>query len=80
MHSVFEKINDTAKKALSGDADAAKKLENIGIAVDDLRGKSPEQIFEHVAEALAVVEDTAQQRALKMWGLVSTRRMSRWTT
>ena len=59
VRSVFEKINETAKKALSGDADAAKKLENIGIAVDDLRGKSPDQIFEHVAGALAAAGDEA---------------------
>ena len=59
VQAVFKKINETAKKALSGDADAAKKLENIGIAVDDLRGKSPEQVFEHVAGALAAAGDEA---------------------
>ena len=59
VQSVFTKINETASKALSGNADAAKKLANIGIAVDDLRGKNPQQIFETVAGALAAAGDEA---------------------
>lgn len=59
VQDVFAKINETASKAFHGDADAAKKLADIGISVDDLRGKNPQEIFETVAGSLAAAGDEA---------------------
>lgn len=59
IQAVFMQINETASKALSGDADAARKLADIGIAIDDIRGKNPQQVFETVTGALAAAGDEA---------------------
>lgn len=59
IQAVFMQINETASKALSGDADAARKLADIGIAIDDIRGKDPQQVFETVTGALAAAGDEA---------------------
>lgn len=70
IQAVFMKINETASKALSGDADAARKLADIGIAIDDIRGKNPQQIFETVAGALAAAgtEAISSNAALAVCG------------
>ena len=70
IQAVFMQINETASKALSGDADAARKLADIGIAIDDIRGKDPQQVFETVTGALAAAggEAISSEAALAVCG------------
>lgn len=53
----FKKLSDVVTKAFGGDDKALHKLEKIGIDIETLRGKNPEQIFLALAGAIAKIED-----------------------
>ena len=57
----FSKIKDVAGKALSGDADAIKKIRELGISVDELRGKQPYELFTLIADAISAIEDPVER-------------------
>lgn len=57
----FSKIKDAAGKALSGDADAIRKFAQLGISVDELRGKKPYELFTMVADAVNMIQDPVER-------------------
>ena len=57
----FSKIKDAAGKALSGDADAIRKFAQLGISVDELRGKKPYELFSMVADAVNMIQDPVER-------------------
>ena len=66
VEGVFKSIQATAQKALSGDAGAIKGLKRLGVSVDDLRDKNPQQIFEIVAGAISRMGDSAEAQQAKI--------------
>ena len=59
----FKKLSDVVTKALGGDDKALGKLEKIGVDIETLRGKNPEQIFLTLAGAIAKIEDPLTRNA-----------------
>lgn len=59
----FKKLSDVVTKAFGGDDKALHKLEKIGIDIETLRGKNPEQIFLTLAGAIAKIEDPLARNA-----------------
>ncbi len=59
----FKKLSDVVTKALGGDDKALHKLEKIGVDIETLRGKNPEQIFLTLAGAIAKIEDPLARNA-----------------
>ncbi len=57
----FSKIKDVAARALSGDADAIKKIRALGISVDELRDKQPYELFTMIADAVSSIEDPVER-------------------
>lgn len=62
---VFNTLADRAKDAMDGMQSFIDDFKLVGIEVDDLRGKSPDQLFDTFADAVARTEDPiARQSAL----------------
>ncbi len=59
----FKKLSDVVTKAFAGDDKALHKLEKIGVDIETLRGKNPEQIFLSLAGAIAKIEDPLERNA-----------------
>jgi hypothetical protein len=47
----FNRLGIASSKALGGDSAALRAFESLGISIDDLRSKSPEQIMELIARS-----------------------------
>ena len=64
------KLGQAMTAAFSGDQDARKAFQAIGIGVDELRTMSKEQILEHMADAFSKSENSIakQNIALKLMG------------
>jgi hypothetical protein len=60
----MKKLNNTIDDAIGGSKTAANAFGRIGISVDDLKGKSPEQVFEMTVKALQGMPDGAEKAAL----------------
>ena len=54
------------KNVITGSAEAAKGFDLIGMKAEDLQGKSPEQMFDDVARAIAALPDPAARSAAAM--------------
>ncbi len=59
----FKKLSDLVSTALGGDDKATKKFAELGIAVDDLKNKNPEQVFLALVDALGKIEGPFQRNA-----------------
>lgn len=59
----FKKLSTLVTHAFEGDKGAVKKLQEIGVSLDDLRGKNPEQIFLALAGAIARIDDPLARNA-----------------
>lgn len=57
-------LTNTFDDAINGSASAREKFERLGLSVDDLAGKSREEIFSEVVTALQNVEDETEKAAL----------------
>lgn len=66
----FETAIKTMEKTLAGAAnganDAQNKLANLGIALYEIRGKTPDEQFRRIAQAIASLPDPAQRAAAAM--------------
>ena len=60
----MKKLNNTIDDAIGGSKTAVNAFGRIGISVDDLKGKSPEQVFEMTVKALQGMPDGAEKAAL----------------
>lgn len=64
VESAFKKMSATVEDASSGNKMAQETIAKLGISMDELKGKSPEQLFELMADALNQVSDETQKAAL----------------
>lgn len=53
----FKKLSTLTTQAFGDDPKALAKLDHIGVSIDQLKGKNPEQIFLTLAGAIAKIED-----------------------
>ena len=60
----FKKMSSTVTDANSGNKTAIDTINSLGVSMDELKGKSPEEIFAIMADALGQVSDKTQQAAL----------------
>ena len=66
VEAIFKNIQKTAKKAISGDSGAIAQLAAVGVTVDMLKGKRPEQVFSLVASAITSMGSSASDQASKI--------------
>jgi hypothetical protein len=59
LETGFKKMLDTIGGALNGDGAAKSKINGIGVAVADLKGKNPAQQFDIIAAAIRGIQDPA---------------------
>lgn len=60
----FKTLGNTIDQANNGNDKAIAKFEKIGLTMDDLKGKSKEQIFEDTIKGLQNVSDETERAAL----------------
>lgn len=60
----FQRFTRRAGEAAQGTGEAKDALKTLGVTLDDLRTRSPEQLFNQVADAIANVEDPAERLRL----------------
>ncbi len=60
----FQRFTRRAGEAAKGTGEAKDALKQLGITIDDLRSKNPEELFQQAADALARVEGEAERLRL----------------
>ncbi|MFM1542287.1 hypothetical protein ABGF49_07710 [Helcococcus ovis] len=60
----MKKLTGSIDDAINGSKSATKAFNRIGVSIDDLKGKSPEQIFELTVKKLQKMPDGAEKAAL----------------
>lgn len=63
IDSALSSMNATLSSAARFDAGAIQSLARLGLTLDNLRGKSPDQQFELIADSIARVRDPAERAA-----------------
>jgi hypothetical protein len=63
LETALTKLGRTMGDAVGGSAEAQKAFRDLGIPFDDLRTKTPNEIFLDVAESLKNMEDPAQRNS-----------------
>lgn len=66
VEDVFKSIQKAAKDALSGDSGAVAQLAAVGVTVDQLKGRRPEQIFDIIAAAVDRMGNSAAEQKAKI--------------
>jgi hypothetical protein len=61
--AAFKKMSNVVTGAIAGDKAAIATLNSLGISLDEVKGKSPQQLFELMADALNQVTDSTQKAA-----------------
>lgn len=59
----FKKLSTLVTEAFGGDDKAVAKIEKLGVSLDELKGRNPEQIFLTLAQAIAVIENPLERNA-----------------
>ncbi|KHF41444.1 phage tail protein [Halalkalibacter okhensis] len=60
----MKKLNNTVDDAINGSDSAAKRFERLGISMDDLQGKSREEIFEMTVRGLQGMTNESERAAV----------------
>lgn len=60
----FKTLTNTIDKANQGDKTAIENFNRIGMSIDDLKGKSKEDIFENTVKSLQNMEDATERSAM----------------
>ena len=60
----MKKLNNTVDDAINGSDSAAKRFERLGISMDDLQGKSREEIFEMTVRGPQGITDESERAAV----------------
>lgn len=63
VHTAFKKMSSTISDAMSGNKTAIDSLAKLGVSIDDLKGKSPDEQFSTLADALNQVTDATDKAA-----------------
>ncbi len=66
FETAIKQMEKTLAGAASGSAEAQKKLADIGVAMYELQGKTPDEQFRRIAQAIASLPDPAQRAAAAM--------------
>ena len=64
LETGMKKLNSTVDDATNGSDSAAKKFKRLGISIEDLQGKSREEIFEMTIKGLQEVTDEGEKAAI----------------
>jgi len=64
MSAGLKKLNDTVDDVNNGNDAATEKFERLGISLDDLKGKSREEIFNLTIEGLQGITDEGEKAAI----------------
>ncbi|MED1601738.1 hypothetical protein [Alkalihalophilus marmarensis] len=60
----MKKLNNTVDDAINGSDSAAKRFERLGISMEDLQGKSREEIFDMTVRGLQGMTDESERAAV----------------
>lgn len=60
----LKKLNNTVDDAVGGSSSATEKFERLGISMEDLKGKSREEVFEMTIAGLQGVSDESEKAAI----------------
>lgn len=60
----MKKLVNSIDEAVNGNASAVESFQRVGISVEDLKGKSPEQVFEMLVKKLQEMPPSAEKAAL----------------
>ena len=64
LENGMKKLNNTVDDAVSGSASATEKFERLGISMEDLQGKSREEVFEMTIKGLQGISDEGEKAAI----------------
>jgi phage-related protein/uncharacterized protein YoxC len=64
LETGMKKLNNTVDDAVSGSASATEKFERLGISMEDLQGKSREEVFEMTVKGLQGIADEGEKAAI----------------
>ena len=64
MGTALKTLNGVVDDAGTGSASAAEKLARVGLSLEDIEGKSREEVFEMVITGLQGIEDESQKAAI----------------
>lgn len=56
-------IAERAQDALDGSSDAAEGFRRVGLSLDELRGRAPDELFRQFAEAVSEIDDPTRRTA-----------------
>lgn len=65
LKSAFETFGEKVGEAFAGEDGAIQVFEKLGVSLDELKGKTPEEQFELVNEALSMCADETTRNAAK---------------
>jgi hypothetical protein len=66
VQPVISKLQKNISEAATGNADAAKKFQQLGLAIKDIQGLSADKQLSAVGEAINKIENPAQRAAMSM--------------
>lgn len=66
LSNMMSKMEVTIQGAIDGSANYQKALRDVGVTIDDINSKTPDQLFNQIAVALSKVEEPTKRAALSM--------------
>jgi len=64
LETGMKKLNSTVDDAINGSASATEKFERLGISMEELQGKSREEVFEMTVRGLQGIADEGEKAAI----------------
>jgi len=64
LENGMKKLNNTVDDAINGSASATDKFKRLGISMEDLQGKSREEVFEMTVKGLQGIADEGEKAAI----------------
>ena len=64
LENGMKKLNNTVDDAINGSTSATDKFQRLGISMEDLQGKSREEIFEMTVKGLQGISDEGEKAAI----------------
>jgi len=64
LETGMKKLNSTVDDAINGSASATEKFERLGISMEDLQGKTREEVFEMTVRGLQGIADEGEKAAI----------------
>jgi lambda family phage tail tape measure protein len=64
LQQMMGRLQVTISNAIDGNEGAQKSLRGLGVTIEDINSKSPDQLFNQVAVTLSKIDDTARRAGL----------------